>query len=243
MMSPDGKFYPCSNHLDWAHDNYTKFGIVFTPDLVGDYKPDPNENEAAIFDQDGRIAFDHFKDAGWIRVKENGGVELDYLSASNIRLVKKIISNMAKSSKGRSLYVDAGEGTLHVPISYTGRPDFSELDTMVSGSVTASWLKSMCKFADHGDTLQGQMMDETRAGIIKEVTDLKVSAGNLNEVLPRWRGEVRREILLLPPPSRIARMSMYEMEVVQQDLNTIKESIDKYNVQRMSEILGNADKH
>lgn len=149
MVGPDGKSYPSGgNHLEWCHENYSKFGIPFVPYQTVEYEPTTDAGEA-VMDKDGRIALDLFLDEGWIRLKSSNGIELRYLGPDNIDLVKRLLANMAKSAKGRTLFVDAGDGSMHVPVAFTGRPDFSVLDAHVGQATTASWVRAVSKFAWH----------------------------------------------------------------------------------------------
>lgn len=92
----------------------------------------------------------------------------------------------------------------------------------------------------HGDTLDGQMMDRTFKSIEKEVTSLRTSAlaGGPHGILPRWQGDLRREILLLPPMDRIERMSMGQLLEVQDKVNRIKAAMDRYSQDRFMELVG-----
>jgi len=128
MVSPEGRWYSTDgSHPDWAHENRDLVGFVGTQDI--DYKP--ASGARAVFDDDGRIALDYFKDAGWIRVKSGAGIELD-LHHGNLGLAKRILREMLRDEPG-PLYVDTGDGTKRVSALLTGRPDFSELDAAVRG--------------------------------------------------------------------------------------------------------------
>lgn len=130
MLSPDGTFYPSNgSHPDWAQENYKKFSIDFHPTKNGDYEVVP-EDEAYI-DDEGLLALDKFTLEGWLRIKAYNGVEGN-IDPDNINRVKSILKDWAKSKPGRTLYVDDSGDVIHIYVSMTGRPDFSELDKKVA---------------------------------------------------------------------------------------------------------------
>lgn len=125
-VSPNGEFFPVSSsHPDWAQHNYKQYGIDFHPTQTLDYEETTDPNEAWM-DSEEQIALDKFKEAGWLRV-DPSGIE-GYVSPRNLNLIKRILRDLAKQRAGSSLYIDGGDGTINVPVSYTGRPDFSALD-------------------------------------------------------------------------------------------------------------------
>ena len=125
-VDPQGKFRSTGglSHPDWAHENRSLVGFAGTKDF--DYES--ASGETAVFDDEGRTALDHFKDEGWIRVKPDQGVEVDGVHAGNRSLIQAILREMARDNPGHTLYVDDGDGSKRIPISVTGRPDFSALD-------------------------------------------------------------------------------------------------------------------
>jgi len=56
----------------------------------------------------------------------------------------------------------------------------------------------------------------------------KAASGDMEHVLPRWRGELRREILMLPSPQRLPNMSMYELREVAAMVEKIQATEAKY---------------
>lgn len=96
------------------------------------------------------------------------------------------------------------------------------------------------KLAKHGDTLRGQMMNQELAKVAKELKRLVAEAlvGGPSSVLPRWRGEIRREILMLPAEERLSRLSMYEIEDLRHKLAKIKAKMERYDTRRFMEIMG-----
>ena len=130
LMSPEGEFYSTQgkSHPDWAHDNRDIIGWQGTKNL--DYQPE-EDPEQAVIDDEGATALDHFLNNDWIRIKPNSGIELRGIGSHNIHKIKSILGSMAPPNAGRSLYVDDGGGAKHVPVSMTGRPDFSEIDDIV----------------------------------------------------------------------------------------------------------------
>ena len=104
------------------------------------------------------------------------------------------------------------------------------------------WYKKITKKAGHEDTLDGQLMRKVHTALVYEIKQLKVSAWHQGpkSILPRWRGTVRDKILMLPALDKIDRMSMYELNQLQVEVNAIKSMTDKYSQTRFEEIL-NAD--
>jgi len=98
------------------------------------------------------------------------------------------------------------------------------------------WLKK----ASHGDTMDGQMLRSEVARLSKEIRALVADAngGGPASVLPRWRGELRREILVLPREDRVASMSMGEIRELSSRVAGIRGRIRKYDSRRLVEIMG-----
>lgn len=134
LVSPEGVLHDTEgqSHPDWAHENRHLVGFVPTHD--SDYKPAAESDGQATQDSEGRIALDHFLDAGWTRIKPNMGVQVSGLHSGNIRTVHKIIRAMAKQNPGRPLSVDDGNGSAHVTVSGSGRPDLSVLNSRIQKS-------------------------------------------------------------------------------------------------------------
>jgi len=95
----------------------------------------------------------------------------------------------------------------------------------------------------HGNTMEGQMMIQHRQRLAKEISTLRTLAatGGPESVLPRWRGEVRQQILLLPAISRIEGMSMFEISQASESIDVIKKTMEHYSASRFKEIVGDAD--
>lgn len=100
----------------------------------------------------------------------------------------------------------------------------------------------MTKTADigHGQTLEGERLQSELRRLTSEVGGLRrrALANELEDVLPRWRGEVRRAILMLPDVEKLARMSMFEMEKLSGRVDEIRRTMERYGAARMREILG-----
>jgi uncharacterized small protein (DUF1192 family) len=96
------------------------------------------------------------------------------------------------------------------------------------------------KVAKHGNTLDGQMMTQELNKLTKDVRKLvtEAIAGGPSSVLPRWRGEIRRSILLLPSEERLNKLSMYEIEELKTKVAEIKAKIERYDTKRLMEIMG-----
>jgi hypothetical protein len=94
---------------------------------------------------------------------------------------------------------------------------------------TAEWIHKVADWG-HGDTLEGQLMRRTLDGLAKRVADLRAraAANELGDVLPRWRGEIRRAILMLPTTERLARLSMMELEGLEKRVDEIASSMRRY---------------
>lgn len=90
--------------------------------------------------------------------------------------------------------------------------------------------------SDHGDTLNGQLRDELLRRLTKDVDNFRelAIADKMDGVLPRWRGELRRMILLLPATERLSAMSMFELRRVQDKVDVIREIA---RVRRNREVL------
>jgi hypothetical protein len=96
------------------------------------------------------------------------------------------------------------------------------------------------KIAAHGNTLDGQMFSQELVKLSKDVKHLVAEAldGGPNSVLPRWRGEIRRSILMLPVEERLPKLSMYEINELKTKVAEIKAKIEKYDTKRLIEIMG-----
>lgn len=106
------------------------------------------------------------------------------------------------------------------------------------------WYKKLtAKEVGHGDTMQGQMMIQHRQRLAKEISTLRTLAatGGPDAVLPRWRGEVRQKILLLPAIARIEGMSMFELSQILESVDDIKQTMEHYSASRFKEIVGDAN--
>lgn len=104
-----------------------------------------------------------------------------------------------------------------------------------------NWYSHLCKTAgDHGDTLRGQFLKDERERLTKRIKELRQAAatGGPSNVLPRWRPDVRRKMLLLPPSDRIFSMSPYELREVDASISEIDRLFKRYSVKRQMEILG-----
>lgn len=102
---------------------------------------------------------------------------------------------------------------------------------------TIGWLSKNTKiayFVNHEGTLDGQLMKATAEELEADLSHLRKLAmdNQLDEVAPRFRGEVRRMMLLLPPDSLISRMSMHEMREVQTKIGEIKGLMSRYKAKR-----------
>lgn len=96
------------------------------------------------------------------------------------------------------------------------------------------------KIAGHENTLNGQMRSQELVKLTKDVRRLVADAlnGGPNSVLPRWRGEVRRAILMLPVEERIQKLSMYEIDQLKAKVSEIKAKMERYDTRRLIEIMG-----
>ena len=107
------------------------------------------------------------------------------------------------------------------------------------------WYSKLIKTADigHGNTLDGQMLLQHRTKLLKEISELRTVAatGGPNNVLPRWRGELRQQIFKLPAVARLDHMSMFEIKQVEADVEAIKQSMAHYSVSRFKEIVNASD--
>lgn len=90
----------------------------------------------------------------------------------------------------------------------------------------------------HGDTLYGQQMKQEIIRLTDKVSHLRLVAagGGPDSILPRWKGEVRNRILLLPGVEVIKRMSNYEVHQLKKQLELIENTIEVYSIKRFKEI-------
>lgn len=93
--------------------------------------------------------------------------------------------------------------------------------------------------SDHGDTIDGQLMEQEFIRLIGEISSLRreASTGGPSDVMPRWKGEIRRQILLLPALEVLTRMSMVELKEVSSKVIIIKNEINKYSLTRVKKIM------
>lgn len=91
----------------------------------------------------------------------------------------------------------------------------------------------------HGDTLDGQLRKRELSRLTKTLINLvRVAvAGGPEDVLPRWRGEVRRSILLLPAAGRLPNMSMMELRDLSGTIAKIESNMLRYSNKRFNEIV------
>ncbi len=108
------------------------------------------------------------------------------------------------------------------------------------------WYKPLIKTAKpeigHGNTLEGQMLKQEILRLAKEVDRLRTMAatGGPDGVLPRWKGEVRHKILLLPSSDILPRMSMFELTQLSGQIDGIHQTMTTYSANRFKEIIGDA---
>lgn len=91
----------------------------------------------------------------------------------------------------------------------------------------------------HGDTLEGQFMGREKQRIAKEIDKLRTiaAAGGPESVLPRWKGSVRQQILLLPAVAVMDRMSFMELQQVSAKIEAVHQAMERYSVSRFKEIV------
>jgi hypothetical protein len=96
------------------------------------------------------------------------------------------------------------------------------------------------KVADHGDTLNGQMLEQRRVALAKDIAELRdqASLGGPQDVLQRWRGELRRKMLLLPASDRVYAMSMSEVNDTAKVVSEVRRLVSRYSESRMKGIIG-----
>jgi len=96
------------------------------------------------------------------------------------------------------------------------------------------------KIAEHGNTLDGKMYDQELGKVTKDLKKLVAEAlsDGPKTVLPRWRGEIRRAILMLPPEEKLHRMSMYEIKKLKEKLADIKAKMERYDMGRFMTVVG-----
>lgn len=124
MISPDGTIHDAGGyaggHPEWAVNNWQNVGIT------------EEDIDAA-----GGSPLLAMLNNGWVRVKPQNGVEVGNLDFGKLDLVKQVLSDIARDNPGEELNVDysAGYGGstkyVRVPVTMTGRPDFSILERVV----------------------------------------------------------------------------------------------------------------
>ena len=95
----------------------------------------------------------------------------------------------------------------------------------------------------HGDTLHGQMMQDELKRLAKEVSGFRTTAaaGGPDDVLPRWRPDVRHKMLLLPSLAAVSRMSMGELDQLSKRMDDIRKDMKRYSIVNVSRFMGNID--
>jgi len=95
----------------------------------------------------------------------------------------------------------------------------------------------------HGNTLEGQMLKQEIIRLTKEVDRLRTLAatGGPDGVLPRWKGDVRQKIFLLPSLDVLPRMSMFELGKLSEQVAGIHKTMETYSASRFKEIIGDAN--
>ena len=85
------------------------------------------------------------------------------------------------------------------------------------------------KTAGHGDTLDGRMMRSVLRELVRDVGEMRSMAAGpgIPGISPRWAGEVRRRVLLLPPVERVERMSMGELTDLRREVDEIRSEIGR----------------
>ena len=104
-----------------------------------------------------------------------------------------------------------------------------------------NWYSRLQKIAvGHGDTLHGQFLAKERERLANRVRNMRSAAasGGPDSVLPRWRGEIRRKMLMLPPSDKIAAMSSFELRDVDAEISEIERLSKRYNASRVMGVLG-----
>lgn len=125
------------------------------------------------------------------------------------------------------------------------QPVANQPSTSAIQNTHMAWTLSNCKFADwgHGDTLHGQMMKRTFTRVSLQVDELRrrASQNNFEDVLPRWRGEVKQMILRLPTMASIEKYSMCQLQELEKQLEEVSKYMKRYDRKRFWEIVGDAD--
>lgn len=101
------------------------------------------------------------------------------------------------------------------------------------------WLK-IASSPDHGNTYDGERLYSERTRLREAVSKLKTIAANRGpaDVIPRFRTDVRRMILNLPPMDRYEKMSMLELEAISMEVESIEGMMNKYSIRRIRKIEG-----
>ena len=88
------------------------------------------------------------------------------------------------------------------------------------------WYKTA---GDHLDTRNGELLNQVRERLSKDVEKLKKDViGGGPRVAQRFFGELRQRIIKLPPLERIPRLSMSELEDLSGVVAGIHSDVKKY---------------
>lgn len=125
-VSPTGEIHAVDNygHAPWADANGGLIGYVPARQGTGEWS-------GVSVGPDGRPAGEYFLDAGWLHVTWGEGVQVRRLTPAVLNRVKPLLVRMARESgPGSSLFVDVDGAYAFIPVTMTGRPDFSQLDAL-----------------------------------------------------------------------------------------------------------------
>jgi DNA polymerase III delta prime subunit len=95
------------------------------------------------------------------------------------------------------------------------------------------WYSKMTKLADsHGNTFHGQFLNGERKKLIEKIVEYKKAAtsNGLEDIVARWRGDIRRAIQTLPATERVQNMSLYEVKELAEKVDQISEQLERYKV-------------
>lgn len=103
------------------------------------------------------------------------------------------------------------------------------------------WYKKIKTASEEKDTLHGQLMKKELERISSKIKDLKVmvSSGGPTDILPRWKGEVRQAIFMLPSTERLPAMSMFELDNVSVELKKIENALKRYSASKFNRMHAN----
>jgi hypothetical protein len=89
-------------------------------------------------------------------------------------------------------------------------------------------------------TDNGELMGREQRRLAEDLDILRreAASGGPSDVLPRWKGEIRRMILLLPSKEAMLRMSMMELKDLSSKISDIRGLMEKFSASKLRGVTG-----